>query len=300
MENYGHITVLLEESVKYLINDTKTGIFVDATLGGGGTSEYILKQIDRTGRVLGIDQDTTAIEISNRRLNPYPNFKAIRKNFRALREVLEDEKIEGIDGIIFDLGVSSMQLEDPNRGFSFKDELNSRLDMRMDQDSNKTSAYDLVMKLDERSLYTLFKKYGEDRWAGRVASRIVEFRRQKPIETTAELALLISQAIPKKFQSRRIHPATRFFQALRIAVNEELQALEEGLLAGIDALKSEGRIVVISYHSLEDRIVKHTFRQKDKENEIRIITKKPILPTEEEINKNPKSRSAKMRVAQKI
>jgi 16S rRNA (cytosine1402-N4)-methyltransferase len=293
-----HTTVMLKESVDYMLSGRTTGIYVDATLGGGGTSEYILKKLDSSGMVIGIDRDATAIGISNLKLKSYPNFKAVRENYRALESILKDEKIESIDGIIFDLGVSSMQLEDADRGFSFR--LDAQLDMRMDQENTTATAYELVNSLDERTLKDYFKKYGEDRWAGRIASRIVEYRRKKRIETTAELAELIYQSIPRKLHPRRIHPATRFFQALRIAVNEELESLEEGLEAAIKLMNPQGKIVVISYHSLEDRIIKNIFREKAAEGILKRITKKPVVPSGEEIEQNPRARSAKMRVAEKI
>jgi 16S rRNA (cytosine1402-N4)-methyltransferase len=293
-----HIPVLLRESVDYMLKSRTTGIYIDATLGGGGTTEYILKQLDSSGRVIGIDRDAAAIEISNLKLKPYPNFKAVRENYRALESILEDEEIESIDGIIFDLGVSSMQLDEADRGFSFR--LDARLDMRMDQENTTITAYELINKLDERELREFFRKYGEDRWAGRVASRIVEHRKKKKIETTAELAELIFQSIPRKLHPKRIHPATRFFQALRIAVNEELESLKEGLEAAVRLLKPEGRIVVISYHSLEDRIVKNIIREQAAEGILKRITKKPVVPSGEETEKNPRARSAKMRVAEKI
>lgn len=299
MDENRHVTVLLEESVKNLLNNRTTGIFLDATLGGGGTSEEILKRLESSGKVIGIDQDPRAIELSKKRLQKFPNFTAVKENFRVLDRIIKDANIEEIDGIIFDLGVSSMQLEDPSRGFSFK--CDSRLDMRMDCDPENTTAYDLLNRLDEASLRKLFYEYGEDRWAGRIASRIVEYRRLKKMETTAELAKLIVESIPRRFHSRRIHPATRFFQALRIAVNEEIESLKEAIEKAIAFLGSQGRIVVISYHSLEDRIIKHAFKGRSgKGGALKIITKKPMTPTLLEIEANPRSRSAKMRVAEKI
>lgn len=292
-----HIPVLLKESIEYLLNGRKSGIYIDATLGGGGTSKSILEQLDCTGKVIGIDQDPAAIEISTERLQLYPNFTAVRENFRELERILEGQKIDGIDGIIFDLGVSSMQLEDPSRGFSFKSE--SLLDMRMDPTRTTTTALDLLKNYDERALRRLFIESGEGRWAGRIASLIAATRRESKIVTTAQLAELIVKGIPKKFHSRRIHPATRFFQALRIAVNEELESLKEGLDSAIKVLRGSGRVVVISYHSLEDRIAKNIFKKKAMDGFVRIITKKPITPSLEEIDSNPRSRSAKMRVAEK-
>lgn len=297
MSKFEHIPVLLCESVEYLTNGRSAGIFVDATLGGGGTTEKILEVLNNNGKVLSIDSDPTAIEMSALRLRPYPNLKVVRGNFRELEGILKESGIDAIDGIIYDLGVSSMQLDDASRGFSFRQD--ARLDMRMSMNSTETSAYDLLKSIDETSLKKLLREFGDERWAGRIASRIVEQRKKQAIETTAELAKLIEQAIPKRFHSRRIHPATRSFQAIRIAVNDELSALSESLKSAVSLLRPGGRIVVIAYHSLEDRIVKNFFRQASNQQLLRIITKKPITPSTEEIKKNPRSRSAKMRVAEK-
>lgn len=295
-----HIPVLLNESVDCLLNGRKSGIFIDATLGGGSTSEKILEQIDCNGKVIGIDQDPDALEIATRRLSPYTNFTAVRNNFRVLDQIMQDQGLSQIDGLIADLGVSSMQLDNLSRAFGFKSD--ARLDMRMDPDCNGTSAYDLVNNLDEESLRRVFKEYGQERWAGRIASRIVENRLEKKIETPAQLAKLVEDSIPKKFHSRRIHPATRIFLALRIEVNDELGSLKELLQKAMTALGSGGRIVIISYHSLEDRIVKWTFRENAQKTGggLKIITKKPLTPGEEEIENNRRSRSAKMRVAEKV
>jgi 16S rRNA (cytosine1402-N4)-methyltransferase len=299
MDTHGHAPVLLKESVEYLTEGKYQGIFVDATLGGGGTSERILEMVNSTGKVIGIDQDPGAIELSQKRLTNYPNFTAVCGNFRALDRILKDAEVAEIDGIIFDLGVSSMQLDDPSRGFSFR--WDSELNMRMDCDGAGVTAKELLNSLDRESLKRLFYKYGEDRWAGRIASKIAEKRSSSAIETTAQLAKLIEMAIPRKFHPRRIHPATRFFQALRIAVNDELGCLEEALEKAAGLLKRGGRIVVISYHSLEDRIVKQTFRRmSDEEGTLKRITRKPIIPSQEEIEINPRARSAKMRVAEKM
>lgn len=293
-----HIPVLLKESVGYLITDNN-GIYIDATLGGGGTTEKILDTISRNGRVIGIDRDPHSIETASQRLLPYTNFTAVRKNFRALGKILQSLGIEAIDGLIADLGISSMQIDDPRRGFSFKS--HDVLDMRMDPEE-ELSAQELVNRLDEETLCRIFREYGQERWAGRIASNIVKYREQEVIETPAQLAKLVEDSIPKRFHSRRIHPATRIFLALRIEVNQELQALKELLNTGIDLLKPGGRIVIISYHSLEDRIVKWNFRQQSQgpEKKLLILTKKPIIPNDEEIEQNRRSRSAKLRAAQKI
>lgn len=296
-----HIPVLLEESVDLLLNRRKGLTLIDATLGGGSTSKFILDNLDSTGRVIGIDRDQSAIELVSRRLKSYSNFTAVWENFRALDIILNKLQIEAIDGLIADLGISSVQLDDESRGFGFKS--TSRINMQYDLNRTGTSAYDLLKDLDEKSLRKLFREFGEEkRWAGRIASKIVTQRLSRPIETPAELAELVKQSIPIRFHSRRIHPATRFFLALRIAVNEELESLQEGLNKAIGFLKPGGRLVIISYHSLEDRIVKHTFRKYSKEPDklLRIITKKPLIPTREEIDRNRRARSAKMRVAERI
>lgn len=300
MTDYQHVTVLLKESVDMLLDGRKTGIYIDATLGGGGTSREILERLDETGRVIGIDQDSIALESTARKLESYPNFTTLRANFRDMADRLKEIDVVSVDGVIMDIGLSSIQLDDPERGFSFR--YDAPLDMRMDKDGGGESAFDLLQSLDEVELKRIFRDFGEERWAGRIASRIVERRQRKePVRTTAELAQLVDRAIPKRFQSRRIHPATRVFQALRIAVNDELGALEEGLHAGISLLNEGGRILVISYHSLEDRIVKHTFRHYAREEKIlRLITKKPMTPDDEEVENNPRARSAKLRLAEKI
>ena len=296
-----HIPVLPEESVELLLNRRKGGTLIDATLGGGSTSKLILDNLDSTGRVIGIDRDRSAIEFASRRLKSYSNFTAVWENFRELDNVLNELGITAIDGLLADLGISSIQLDDESRGFGFKSK--SRIDMRYDLNRTGTSAYDLLKDLDEKSLQRLFKEFGEEkRWAGRIASKIVTQRLSKPIETPAELAELVKQSIPKRFHSRRIHPATKIFLALRIAVNDELESLREGLEKAIDFLRPGGRIVIISYHSLEDRIVKRTFRKysREPEKKLRIITKKPVTPTQKEIDRNRRARSAKMRVTERI
>ena len=294
-----HIPVMLDESVSLLLDNKKNGIYVDATLGGGSYSEKILQSIEESGRVIGVDRDPVAIEIASRRLKSYPNFTAVRDNFRVLDEILSELNIDAVDGIIADLGISSYQVEDNSRGLSFTS--TTRLDMRMDPDDT-ISAYDLLNDLDEKALRDLFIKFGEGRWAGRIASRIVKRRRESAIETAAELAQLVVEAIPRRFQSRRIHPATRIFLALRVTVNDSLGAVQELLDKSPRLLKPGGRIVIVAYHSLEDRIVKLTFKKFSKEPEkyFRILTKKPIPPTEEEIDRNRRARSAKMRCAIKI
>lgn len=288
--------MLKKESVDFLLKGRDYGVYIDATLGGGGTSEEILSRL-KSGRVIGIDRDPVAIERASLKLNTYSNFIALRGNFSDVEGILMEIGITSVDGIIFDLGVSSMQLEDPSRGFSFRK--SGRLDMRMDPDTEKT-AFDLVRNLDRECLKKIFKEYGEERWAGRIASRIVEARKVKPIETTAELAKLVEEAIPRRFHPRRIHPATKVFQALRIVVNKELDNLKTALKVSVNLLKSGGRIVVISYHSLEDRIVKHFYKGLAEESILKIITKKPFVPADEEIKINPRCRSAKMRVAEKL
>jgi len=294
-----HIPVFLAESVDYMLSGRKTGVYVDATLGGGATTQEVLNRLEPSARVISIDRDRSVVLTASLRFKSYANFTAVWENYRELDSILKNLNIPSIDGIVFDLGLSSIQLDDPQRGFSFR--LDSQLDMRMDPDKTEISAYDLLNSLDELELRQLFRELGEERWAGRIASRIVETRRSEPIDTTAKLAQLVCRAIPGKFQhSRRIHPATRIFQALRIAVNDELSAVSEGIEKAINLLSPGGRIVVLSYHSGEDRIVKNLFKRFSIEKKFQILTRKPLVPQEEEIERNPRARSAKLRAGERL
>jgi len=263
---------------------------VDATVGTGGHAEAIL---ERGAELIGIDRDPLALEVARERLSRFgKRFLLIQDNFRHLVQILRDHGVQEVDGVLFDLGMSSFQLEDPKRGFSFLKE--GPLDMRMDPSQDLT-AYEIVNRWSERDIARILREYGEERYAGRIARAIVKSR---PIETTTQLARIVARCYPPGYH--RIHPATRTFQALRIAVNDELNALREGLLAAIKVLRPGGVVVAISFHSLEDRIVKRTFRQRWIAGEVEILTKKPLTPTAEEVEKNPRSRSAKLRAARKL
>ena len=305
MTNSFHIPVLTQEILNYL-NLKKGGVYIDCTLGGGGHSKTILENIYPQGSLIGIDQDIEAIETAKEELKSYTdNIKLVKGNFKNLEGILTDLKIKTVSGIIFDFGVSFHQIKKKERGFSFKEE--SHLDMRMDL-TQEFNADILLNNYSEKDLAEIFEKYGEERFSKRIARLIITERKKKAITTTKQLSDLVIRSLPKtkKRHTWRIHPATRVFQAIRIEVNQELKALEKGLNQAIRVLEDKGRICVISYHSLEDRIVKHLFKEVEREGKdqgdygLKIITKKPIRPSSEEIRENPKARSAKLRVAEKI
>jgi len=290
-----HFPVLLEETVSNLLQNGGK-IYVDATVGLGGHSYELLRRNPNI-YLIGIDKDPYALEKAKERLKPFEGRYALyQADYKYIDEVLKQEGIEKVDGILMDLGVSMLQLKTPERGFSFREE--APLDMRMDPEQ-KLTAYDVVNRYSERELIRIIKEYGEERFAPRIARAIVNYRKKKPIETTLELATIVEGAIPKGFY-RKIHPATKTFQAIRIEVNKELDHLKEALLKVPHLLNTEGRVAVITFHSLEDRIVKHTFKHFEREGLLKVITKKPIVPSEEEIKKNPPSRSAKLRVAERV
>lgn len=298
MKNY-HTSVLLNEAIDYLrVEPGKK--YIDATLGGGGHTFEILKS---GGQVLSLDVDEEAIDFVREQLkNKKENIKIgieklkiVRGNFRYIDEIANNNGFNQVSGIIFDLGVSGHQLDTGERGFSFSH--NAPLDMRMDKDLQVTAA-DLLKVLTKGELYALFTEFGEERFSGRIVSNIVEFRRVKPIETTADLVEIVLKSVP--YQDRMKHPATRIFQALRIAVNDELGSLQEALRKAPELLEPGGRMVVIAFHSLEDKIVKHAFRDWELRKKGKIITKKPVLPNSDEITGNLRSRSAKLRVFEKI
>lgn len=307
-----HRPVLSDEVVRLL--DPQPGdTFVDCTLGGAGHAKAILSRITPGGRLVGIDQDQDAIERARLELEEFAEAAILVKgNFADLGQILLDLEITSVDGVLFDLGVSSHQLETPERGFSFA--APAPLDMRMDT-SQPVTAADLVNQLSERELADLIYRYSDERWAVRIAKFIVAQRQKTPIRTTTELAEIVSGAIPAKAHPPKTHPATRTFQSLRIAVNAELDALEKGLKSAAEVLADGRRVAVISYHSLEDRVVKQFFAFASgrcqcppglpvcvcgAEQFLKVLTKKPILPTAEEIEVNPRARSAKLRVAEKI
>ena len=290
-----HFPVLLEETVSSLISNGGK-VYVDATIGLGGHSYELLKRYPNI-YLIGIDKDPFALEKAEEKLKPFEGrFSLYQADYKDIDKVLKAEGLDAVDGILMDLGVSMLQLKTPERGFSFRED--APLDMRMDPEQ-KLTAYDVVNRYSERELIRIIKEYGEERFAPRVARAIIKYRKKKPIETTAELARIVEEAIPKGFY-KKIHPATKTFQAIRIEVNRELEHLKEALLKIPKILKSKGRIAVISFHSLEDRIVKHTFRHFEREGLLKVITKKPITPSEEEIKQNPPSRSAKLRVAERV
>jgi 16S rRNA (cytosine1402-N4)-methyltransferase len=286
------------EEVMDLLRCEPGRTYVDCTLGGGGHAEEILMRTDPDGVVIGMEWDQKAIDEAEKRLKLYGSRARIfRENFIHLSEILKTVKIESVEGILLDLGLSSIQLEREERGFSFRGE--GPLDMRMDERRDCTAA-DLVNGLPLVELERILFEYGEERWARRIARAIVSEREKNPIQTTVALSKIVYSAIPKRFQSRRIDPATRTFQALRIRVNEELENLKEMLESGWKVLRKEGRICIISFHSLEDRMVKEAFRKWEREGMMRILTKKPLTPSEEEQKKNPRARSAKLRCAERL
>ena len=312
VSEFSHYSVLLHEAVDGL--DIKPdGVYVDCTLGGGGHSEAIASRLSEKGRLIAIDQDTAAIAASKKRLAPYADrIDFVRNNFSNVSEVLAALGREKIDGAVIDLGVSSYQLDTPERGFSYMHD--APLDMRMNPDAD-LSAYDVVNTYSEQQLKKIIFDYSEERFAPRIASKICAARQIKPIETTYELVDIVKSAIPAKAREDGPHPAKRTFQAIRIEVNSELSIIEPTLNALIKALGKGGRLSVITFHSLEDRIVKQTFKEASKgctcppnfpvcvcgnKPEVKVITGKPILPSEKELEENPRSRSAKLRIAEKV
>ena len=308
---FKHISVLLDECINSL-NIKKGGIYVDGTMGGGGHSLHIARALDNTGTLIGIDRDSNAIKAAGERLAGFNNVKYIHNNFSHIEEIAKELDIDGIDGILLDLGVSSHQLDEADRGFSYQH--NAVLDMRMDV-RNSLSAYSVVNTYTKDDLYRVIRDYGEEKWAKRIAEFIVEQRKEKPIETTFDLVSVIKKAIPKGARSDGPHPAKRTFQAIRIEVNGELVILEETIKKMAGLLNKGGRICIITFHSLEDRIVKNTFRSLEnpctcprefpvcvcgKKPVLKVITKKPILPSDEELKVNNRSHSAKLRVAEKL
>ncbi|HET9030087.1 MAG TPA: 16S rRNA (cytosine(1402)-N(4))-methyltransferase RsmH [Candidatus Aquilonibacter sp.] len=285
-----HQSVLLGPSLEYLAI-RPDGIYVDATFGAGGHSRAILERLDG-GRLIAIDQDPQAV--ARAEAMRAPAFTFVQANFSELRRVLDECGVELVDGVLFDLGVSSMQLDNAERGFSFRE--SAPLDMRMNPYTGR-SAYDILASASERELADIFFNYGEERAARRIAHAIVLRRSEGRLpKTTMEFAAFISGITHRPGKRERIHPATRVFQALRIAVNDELDVLRGGLHAAVDHLRAAGRVVAISFHSLEDHIVKHTFREDER---LEILTKKPVVPDESEMAENPRARSAKMRAAQR-
>ena len=289
-----HIPVMAEEVMTFLRCEPGR-TYVDATLGGGGHASEILKRTAPDGMVIGIEWDEEAFsEAKNVLMSFGERAKIYRENFIRLPELV---KPDSVDGILLDLGLSSLQVDKEERGFSFKGD--GPLDMRMDQRMDQTAA-DLVNRLSLKELEDTLFHYGEERWSRKIARAIVREREQEPIRTTQRLRRIVYRAIPKRFHSRRIDPATKSFQALRIRVNDELENLTKIIETGWRPLKKGGRMCVISFHSLEDRIVKETFRKLEKDEKVRILTRKPVIPSEEERDRNPRSRSAKMRCGERV
>jgi 16S rRNA (cytosine1402-N4)-methyltransferase len=302
-----HIPVLLKETIKHL-NINPSGIYIDMTLGGGGHSEAILEKLD-DGELIGFDQDEFAINKASARLSKFHNFFAINDNFKNAKYRLEDLNIDQVDGIVYDLGVSSFQFDDPKRGFSYR--FDYPLDMRMDQNQTLT-AKDIVNQYSFDDLVKIFFEFGEEKFARIIAKNIVLKRQENAIITTFDLVDVIKDALPEKVLRKKGHPAKKVFQALRIAVNNELNILEESLRMGIDLLKPKGRMAVITFHSLEDRIVKNLFKKlsvieipkglpiiSNEVPKIKLINRKVIIASEEELDDNNRAHSAKLRVIEK-
>ena len=310
---FHHVTVLLHETIDYL--DVKPdGVYVDATLGGAGHSEYLLSKLSPKGHLYAFDQDATAIEHAKKRLAPYIEkgmVTFVQDNFRHLKLQLEKLGVDEIDGICYDLGVSSPQLDERERGFSYKQD--APLDMRMNRHAD-FSAYQVVNDYDYHDLVRIFFKYGEDKFSKQIARKIGQARQIKPIETTTELAEIIKSAKPAKELKKKGHPAKQIFQAIRIEVNDELGAADESIQQAIDMLAVDGRISVITFHSLEDRLTKQLFKEAstvdvpkglpfipdDLKPKLELISRKPILPSAEELEMNNRAHSAKLRVARKV
>lgn len=292
-----HIPVMSQEVLEYL-NLKPGAIVVDGTLGLAGHSVLMAEHIGDQGTLIGIDRDKSSIEVAKDRLHRFHGrLELVHDDYRHLDQVLTKMNILEVDAMLFDLGISSYQLDNPQRGFSFRQD--GPLDMRMDQDSF-ISAADLVNSLSERELSNILKNFGEERLSHRIAHQLVNDRNKTPFESTHTLRESILKAVPASYQRQRIDPATRTFQAIRIAVNRELESLDCLLKKAIPFLKIGGRICVISFHSLEDRIVKMKFRELDQQKKIKILTKKPLVPTEQESYSNSRSRSARLRAAERI
>ncbi|MDO4182491.1 MAG: 16S rRNA (cytosine(1402)-N(4))-methyltransferase RsmH [Coriobacteriia bacterium] len=314
---YRHIPVLLSECLEQLALKTHH-TFVDATLGGAGHSLKAAELLGPEGTLIGIDQDQVALDAARARLGALPaesrpNVELLRGNFGALDKLLLQAEVPGVDGFLFDIGVSSVQIDTPSRGFSFKE--NGPLDMRMDPGNQTLTAAEIINTYNAADLARIIRIYSDEKWASRIADFVCEARKKAPIETSEQLVEIIKQAIPASARRAGGHPAKRTFQALRIEVNGELDALKLGLEAAIRWLNPGGRVAVISYHSLEDRIVKDTFAAFanrctcppdlpvcvcGKQPILNVVTRRPILPTKEEVDANPRARSAKLRVAQRL
>lgn len=310
---FEHKSVLLYETIDSL-NVKPDGIYVDGTLGGGGHALEVCKRLGEYGRLIGIDQDADAILAATERLKDYKDkVTVVRSNYVNIQTVLKDLGIEKVDGIYLDLGVSSFQLDTPERGFTYRED-QAPLDMRMDQRNDQTAA-DIINNYSEFDLYRIIRDYGEDKFAKNIAKHIVKARELKPIETTGELTEIIKGAIPAKVRAVGGHPSKKTFQAIRIELNKELEVLSKSLDAMIDLLNPGGRLSVITFHSLEDRIVKTRFKTNEnpcvcppdfpicvcgRKSKGKVVTRKPVIPTEEEIKENKRSKSSKLRVFERV
>jgi 16S rRNA (cytosine1402-N4)-methyltransferase len=308
---FKHVSVLLNECIEAL-DIKEDGIYVDCTLGGAGHSSEIVKRLSHKGRLIGIDQDKDALKAAELKLKNYSNVTLVHNNFYNIEEILCDLKVEKVDGILMDLGVSSYQLDEAERGFSYMKD--APLDMRMNREKD-FSAYNVINTYSEDELYRIIRDYGEEKFAKRIASFIVNKREEKLIETTLELVEVIKDAIPAKARREGPHPAKRTFQAIRIEVNSELSILNRAIEDGVNRLNEGGRMAIITFHSLEDRIVKNKFRDLavqcrcpkefpvcvcNEKAKVKVITRKAIDPTKVEVEENPRSRSAKLRIIEKI
>lgn len=308
---FKHKSVLLNECIEGL-NIKKEGIYVDGTLGGGGHSYEILRKLSPNGRLIGIDRDKDALNAASEKLNEFNNFTTVHDNHANILEILKNLGIQGVDGILLDLGVSSYQLDEASRGFSYMND--APLDMRMNRE-DKISAYEVVNNYSEEKLSRIFFDYGEERYSKSIAKKICKVREENKISTTLELVEVIKSAMPSSALNEKQHPAKRVFQAIRIEVNEELTKLKQAVEDSIKALNNGGRLAIITFHSLEDKIVKHTYEDMQGRctcpkdfpvcvcNYIsygRIVNKKPIISNEEELKENPRARSAKLRIFERI
>lgn len=306
--DFKHVSVLLKETIDGL-NINPDGIYVDGTLGGGGHAYEVCKHLSSKGRLIGIDQDSEALEAARERLSEFEDkVTMVRSNYCEIDTILKDLDIDKVDGIVLDLGVSSYQLDNLERGFSYK--ADAPLDMRMDT-RQMITASDVVNNYSENELYRIIRDYGEDRFAKNIAKHIVMARKKKPLTTTGELSEIVKKSIPMKFQAKGGHPAKKTFQAIRIEVNNELKVLKDSIDTMIEHLNLGGRICIITFHSLEDRIVKTKFRENEnpctcppdfpvcvcgKVSKGKVITRKPIIPSEEEIVNNKRAKSSKLRI----
>ncbi len=306
---YKHITVLLNETVESVLTDVN-GTYIDCTLGGGGHTGLLLSRLSERGRVIAIDRDDVALENARNKFND-SRLTLVKSNFSDISRIAAEYAPEGVDGILADLGISSPQVDDPARGFSYS--ADAFLDMRMDQ-TQAFTAYDVVNTYSREDLIRVLRDYGEERFAGRIADKILRAREQKPIDTTAELTAIVAAAMPRQ-NKKEGHPCKRTYQAIRIEVNSELSSISAMIAGGIPCLKSGGRMSIISFHSLEDRIVKNAFATgenpctcpKDfpicvcgKKPTVKVLTRKPLLPSEQEITDNNRAHSAKLRVCEKL